>query len=250
MQPDRPTPEELTQGLPPTSAKIRALGQAGYKRAEIARFLDIDYQHVRNVLVNAGIISGASRAPKCDPPIPTPDVFRRGYLAFREKERRDAMYKTATFLVNHFWGKSADIADSLGVLLLTWNQAFYRYGSFDFQPLEQALAANWQSLESFRRRDILSYTPADDSAIQSLFTQLLDALRICEGKKKGEGSPVAVAKALHLLAPAYFPLWDLRIAQAYRCAYGMQPDVVYLAFARKMKRLIEELAAQGLVLAD
>jgi hypothetical protein len=26
--------------------------------------------------------------------------------------------------INHFWGHPADIADSLGVLLLTWNQAF------------------------------------------------------------------------------------------------------------------------------
>ena len=40
-------------GLSTKSAKIRALGRAGYKRADIARFLDIRYQHVRNVLVHA-----------------------------------------------------------------------------------------------------------------------------------------------------------------------------------------------------
>ncbi len=38
------------------------------------------------------------------------------------------MCKTATFLVNEFCAHPADIADSLGVLLLIWNQAFYRYG--------------------------------------------------------------------------------------------------------------------------
>ena len=42
---------QLTSGLPTTSAKIRALDTAGYKRADIARFLGIRYQHVRNVLV-------------------------------------------------------------------------------------------------------------------------------------------------------------------------------------------------------
>src|SRR5690242_1162090 len=106
MQAERPRPEDLTQGLPTTSAKIRALGEAGYKRAEIARFLGIGYQHVRNVLLDAGIAGGASRAARREPPIPAPDEFRRGYRAFREKERRDAMYKTATFLVDHYWGKT------------------------------------------------------------------------------------------------------------------------------------------------
>jgi hypothetical protein len=54
---------------------------------------------------------------------PSPDEFRKGYMVFQQHERRDAMYKTVIFLVNHFWDHPADIADSLGVLLLTWNQA-------------------------------------------------------------------------------------------------------------------------------
>lgn len=41
----------VAEGLPSKSAKIRALDSAGYKRADIARFLDIRYQHVRNVLI-------------------------------------------------------------------------------------------------------------------------------------------------------------------------------------------------------
>jgi len=84
--------------------------------------------------------------------IPAIDDFRRGYQAFQKRERRDAMYKTATFLVNHFWGKPADMADGLGVLLLTWNQAFYRYGPFDFQRLEDCIAKNEPTLDLFRRR--------------------------------------------------------------------------------------------------
>ena len=41
----------IADGLPTKSAKIRALDAAGYARADIARFLDIRYQHVRNVLL-------------------------------------------------------------------------------------------------------------------------------------------------------------------------------------------------------
>ena len=42
--------KRIVEGLPTISAKIRALGAAGYMRADIARFLGKRYQHVRNVL--------------------------------------------------------------------------------------------------------------------------------------------------------------------------------------------------------
>lgn len=41
---------ELTENLSSKSEKMRALAKAGYKRADIARFLDVRYQFVRNVL--------------------------------------------------------------------------------------------------------------------------------------------------------------------------------------------------------
>lgn len=44
---------ELTAPLQTKSAKIRALAKAGVSRAEIARYLNIRYQHVRNVLTQA-----------------------------------------------------------------------------------------------------------------------------------------------------------------------------------------------------
>lgn len=43
----------VTAGLTTKSDKIRALGKAGYARQQIADFLGIRYQHVRNVLVDA-----------------------------------------------------------------------------------------------------------------------------------------------------------------------------------------------------
>jgi hypothetical protein len=44
--------EDLTRNLPTKSEKIRTLGSAGYSRRQIADFLGIRYQHVRNVLVD------------------------------------------------------------------------------------------------------------------------------------------------------------------------------------------------------
>jgi AbrB family looped-hinge helix DNA binding protein len=46
----RANKKQAIDDLPTTSAKIRALHQEGHKRAEIARLLNIRYQHVRNVL--------------------------------------------------------------------------------------------------------------------------------------------------------------------------------------------------------
>jgi len=59
--------------------------------------------------------------------IPDREEFLRGCEQFENREKRDAMYKVATFLIKQFWGQASEMADGLGVLLLTWNQAFYRY---------------------------------------------------------------------------------------------------------------------------
>jgi hypothetical protein len=56
---------EITAGLPSKSEKIRRLHAAGCSRSEIADFLDVRYQFVRNVLVDAerreGKRSGATK---------------------------------------------------------------------------------------------------------------------------------------------------------------------------------------------
>ena len=43
--------DQATEGLKTKSDKIRALARLGVARAEIATYLNIRYQHVRNVLV-------------------------------------------------------------------------------------------------------------------------------------------------------------------------------------------------------
>jgi hypothetical protein len=181
---------------------------------------------------------------------PTLPQFHRGCLAFRSHERRDAIYKTAIFLVTHHWGNPAQMADGLGVLLLAWNQDFYRHGSFDFQRLEDTIAADQQRLHAFRTRDILDYVPADDESIRLLFDRFLRALEICEGSKKGARSPVAAAKALHVLAPRFFPLWDQRIANAYGCPYTQQPSKKYALFMAKMRDFAKQMVSAGLISDD
>ena len=61
--------EEVTEGLSTKAEKIRALFRAGYSRSEIAGFLEIRYQHVRNVLVRRGFME-----TQLSRPMPAEDV--------------------------------------------------------------------------------------------------------------------------------------------------------------------------------
>lgn len=173
--------------------------------------------------------------------IPSAADFKKGHRIYEQRVSRDAMYKTASFLVDHFWGRPAEIADSLGVLLLTWNQAFYRYGRFDFNRLERCIRDNQNLLNLYRPRNIFTFGTEDEKPIVALFNEFLAALRIVEGKKAGAQSPVGVAKALHLLAPAFFPLWDDKIARAYACHYTSKPATKYIEFMAKNKHFAETL---------
>src|SRR5271165_2683089 len=81
---------QVIERLTTTSDKIRALARAGYLRTEISKALDIRYQHVRKVLVDAGIHDGLTHDAQFErPPVaipidpkerkPTPsDVLLRG----------------------------------------------------------------------------------------------------------------------------------------------------------------------------
>lgn len=246
--------------------------------------------------------------------------FCKGIEEYEKHEKRDAMYKVATFLVSHFWGKPSDMADGLGVLLLTWNQSFYRYGIFDFGKLEQFITDNLQKIESFNDKDIAGLSSSDEEDIKDIFTKSLEALQIdtirfsdkntgkyaennlkiflkelniefvatnlttlyksmknskinnavdfIQDSKKAsieiiisgldldekeklyslnkkikiiKRSPVSVSKALHLLAPDFFPLWDDRISRAYGCYYNENPAQKYFSFCKNTKNIADKV---------
>lgn len=172
---------------------------------------------------------------------PDREEFVNGCKAFETYEKRDAMYKVATFLTSYYWGKPSDMANALGVLLLTWNQAFYRYGSLDFDRLQNTIEENLPILEKFRSKDISNFSDFEESIINNLFNGFLDALQQTTNSNKIRKSPVAVAKALHLLAPGFFPIWDRAIAEAYKCNYQTNPAKAYYGFCIIIKSTAEEV---------
>jgi hypothetical protein len=174
--------------------------------------------------------------------IPSEQEFIAGIKQYEINEKRDAMYKVATFLISHHWGNPAEMADALGVLLLTWNQAFYRYGSFNFDTLEGTIRKDIGLLSELRARDIMSLSQQNAGMVKDLFSEFIDSLKIAAGTSAGKKSPVAVSKALHLLAPGFFPLWDDKIAKAYGLRYNQRPaKEEYIRFCFMNKELAERI---------
>ena len=69
-------PEDaVVAGLTTKADKIRALFRAGYSRSEIAGFLGVRYQHVRNVLVQSGFME-----TQLSRPMPAADGEAEGSL--------------------------------------------------------------------------------------------------------------------------------------------------------------------------
>jgi len=162
--------------------------------------------------------------------------------AFEKVEPRDSIYRVSTFLVREWWGDPAKLVDALSVLLLIWNGAFYRYGSFSEEALETCLRANEKVLNGFRAREISSFDAADETNTEKLFLSLSQALRRTVDNVE---SPVSAGKALHLLAPIFFPLWDQYIAPGYGCPYsGELASVAYIAFSRKIQTIAAQLGVE------
>ncbi|MBA7570192.1 hypothetical protein ES695_00345 [Candidatus Atribacteria bacterium 1244-E10-H5-B2] len=167
--------------------------------------------------------------------IPSQKEFLQGIKEFERREPRDAIYEVSSFFIPYFWKDLYNMAIGTGAFLLSWNQAFYRFGSFDFDKLERCIGANLFKLSSFRKRCITSLSESDEKDIKRLFREFLEALQIDSGKMKGRKSPVSVSKALHILAPGFSPIWDYKIARAYGYDYYKSPDEKYILFCRTIR---------------
>lgn len=161
---------------------------------------------------------------KIEIPVLTWELLGESHRKYLEEEPRDAMYRVSMRLIEQNWENDAEISEALGVLLLTWNSAFYRYGNLNFDLIQEVISKYKRRLYKLRQRSIRTYREDDRGEIEEIYGAFLIALKNT-GKmgNKNEGqvtySPVSVAKALHLLCPNFFPLWDDKIAIGYGCRW-------------------------------
>lgn len=169
---------------------------------------------------------------------PTEEQFAAGVRAFKDNECRADVYFRASTLISDQWGSPSGMASGVKILLDVWHLTFYRFGNFDVGLLTDCIKKHLERLGHFRGRAIENLTKGDHEEVAKLFDDFLDALR--GGKRR---SPVAVAKALHLFSPTFFPLWDSDIAIAYGSwwVYSEFGSMEYLPFSWKMKRFVQHV---------
>lgn len=225
------TSTRARKATPPTpvqfkskSGWMRALFAEGKTVVDVARTVEVDYAFAYDVAKRAGYGMTAARRRgqggpvaavpsygKARPMLPAPSAadLARARTQYKQVEPRDLFYRAATDLLSRARGVGSilNLGEALAVLLFTWNQAFYRYhppGPEHITAIEQLLASNESALEAAKSRTLTSLAPEDGAAIESLFLVFEELL-----------GPVGAAKALHLLAPNFFPIWDRRIAARY-----------------------------------
>lgn len=177
-----------------------------------------------------------------DPKIPDKEEFVRKLNLYEKNEKRGQVYFDALTHVFQNWNNSDGMAEGIRILLHGWHWNFYRFGDFDFNLLRNCIDRNLTIINRFQNRHINSLTDQDEVKIKRLFEQFLDALE--GGSRK---SPVAVAKALHLLSPAFFPLWDNDIALEYGYVWGGIAGTLfaasdYVSFCWKMKEMVANVS--------
>jgi len=160
------------------------------------------------------------------------------------RKKLDPMYRVAKRLLDNSWDEPSNMSEALGVLLLTWNQPFYgRFGWFKFEELEKCLAKNLMVIKGFKEREIFSFSSADEDVTKALFDEFLEALKGVR-EAKAIRTPVGVTKALHLLAPKFFPMWDNKIAKNYECSFTTKNAAEkYICFCYLIKELAEKVGS-------
>lgn len=172
--------------------------------------------------------------------------LRMGIKKYAENVKLEFLYDYAVFTADRYWSSSEytdilEIAFALRRFLLTSDTRFYGKGSFDLDKLKTCIAKNIKYVGSFRNRDISSLSDSEKEKIEALINDFIEALSIELKNGKVSKGTAPAAKALHIFAPQFFPMWDRRIAITYGCRYRNDPAEKYFSFCKLMKEVAEEV---------
>ncbi len=145
--------------------------------------------------------------------MPSADDLRRAHKTYFEKAKRDVFYRAAVMLIPKALNGQSEfpLADVLELFLQTWNRQYYRFHPWSAEhhrQIELLLNECLSQISTLRQRVFSSYIEgfSEEGMMWFIFNRFKQTL-----------GPVGAAKALHVLAPAFCPLWEGEIAkQAYR----------------------------------
>jgi hypothetical protein len=164
---------------------------------------------------------------------------RKNFIA---GEPRNLFYLVAIELIDlsrNKITKNISVAQALAVLLQTWNKNFYRFrGGFheeDLTKIEALVNDHSAMIEKYRQRSIASLLSGEEDALRMLFGRFEDVL-----------GGVGAAKCFHLLAPAFFPLWDRAIIKAYKVKCDRNGYIKFMGIAKEQCQALAEQGAPWL----
>lgn len=168
---------------------------------------------------------------------PTIQELKKAREVFEDIEPRSIFYQAATDLVDLAIQNKTELnlAEAIAVLLQTWNVSYYRFRSFDKEHLsdiEELLRKYPEIINKIRPRAIVDFSDKDVEVVKPIFQDFEHVL----GK-------TGAAKCLHLLAPRFFPLWDTKIAIAYKLGKGEEAER-YCRFMAITKGQIMDLGGE------
>ncbi len=147
--------------------------------------------------------------------VPSPENLVKAHELFQKKEPRWRDYWRAIEGAENGLrdGNVGDTATAVAAFLKSWNWNYYRFKPARLAVLEpelqQLISGHSQTIATYRARSLATLTLADRAAVLSFFVSF--ELKL---------GPVGTAKALNVLAPNFFPLWDNPIASGYGVLVG------------------------------
>jgi hypothetical protein len=149
--------------------------------------------------------------------MPTIRQLDRAHDVYERRETRGIVYRVSLELIElaRRGTTTTSVTEALVVLLQSWNARYYvsqhggRFPRAHVERLERLLDLHSAALRLYQNRSLESLSAEDRAGVETLFEEFEALL-----------GPVGAAKALHLLAPRFFPLWDRTIAATKRCRLG------------------------------
>ena len=150
---------------------------------------------------------------------PTADELRHAHELYVEREPIGYVYRVARHMLS---GSEFTAAEAIHLLMRTWNARAKKARPLKVPAVAEVLEATSGELNRFEDRHIVTLGEAERGVVADLYDAFSEVL-----------GGVGAAKALSLLSPRFFPIWDTKIAVAYlgyRWTTRKAPAEHYLTF--------------------
>lgn len=164
--------------------------------------------------------------------LPTAEELRFAHDAYVARESRDYAYRAARCMLTGEPTRFTE-AEAIDLLLRIWNSRSRYTHKLTLANTDALLAASEATRFQFEDRPITSLESHEHGRVADLF----DDFRQLMG-------PVGAAKALGVLHPRFFPLWDTAIAEAYCGSRWSEVDRCPRHYLEFMGICVEQCSSQ------